>query len=94
MSMWEEAHESCQEYVKVVSELKVEWEEMFGSSPESVITLAQVSRLAILSLKTSLYTPNTETIEFNLCYLITIMNSQDSPLCIFQELLEIYLSHE
>lgn len=91
MSTWEEAPESCQEYVKV---LKIGWEEMFGSSPESVSTLAQVSRLTILSLQTSLYIPNTEITEFSLCYLITIVSSQDSPLCIFQEPLKRCLSQE
>lgn len=65
-----------------------------GSSPESVITFAQVSRLTILSLQTSLYTLNTKTTEFSLCYLITIVSSQDSPLCIFQESLERCFEHE
>ena len=51
-----------------VSLLKSRWEEMFGSSSESVIVLSQGSRLNILYLQTSLHTPNTETTEFGMCY--------------------------
>lgn len=53
---------------------------MFGSSAEPVITLAQVSRLTIFSLQTSLYTPHAEKAKFCLCYLITTMRSCDSLL--------------
>lgn len=72
--------------------LKIGWDEMFGSSPELVITLAQVSRLTIFSPQTSLYTPHTEKAEICLCYLITTWVLKAHPCAFCKELWKVLCS--